>query len=107
MIFTFNTKGGSLFRELTGSHLPDKAADINYKLGVILNGELLSAPVIVSTIYNYAKIAGSFSKQEVNELVSTLNGGGLPARIRLVEKKPRRNVEAHSVADSSVSIDHR
>ena len=87
LIFTFNTKGGRLFRELTGSHLPDKAADLNYKLGIILNGELLSAPLIVSTIYNYAKITGSFSKQEVNDLVNMLNCGGLPARIRLVEKK--------------------
>ena len=87
LIFTFSPKGGSLCRELTGSHLPDKAANINYELGIILNGELLAAPLIVSTIYNYAKITGSFSKQEVNELVDVINCASLPARIRLVEKK--------------------
>ena len=87
LVFTFNTKGGNLFRELTGSHLPDKATDLNYKLGVILNGELLSAPLIVSTIYNYAKITGSLSKQEVGDVVDMLNCGGLPAQIRLAEKK--------------------
>ena len=87
LVFTFNVKGGRLFRELTGSHLPDKEADLNYKLGIILNGELLSAPLIVSTIYNYAKITGSFSKEEVHELVNMLNFGGLPQRIRLVKKK--------------------
>ena len=87
LLFTFNSKGASLFRELTGSHLPDKTADIDYKLGVILNGELLAAPLIVSTIHNYAKIAGSFSKHEVGELVNTISGAGLPTRIRLVEKR--------------------
>ena len=89
LIFTFNSKGASLFRELTGSHLPDKAAGIDYKLGVVLNGELIAAPVIVSKVYNYAKIAGSFNKREVGELANTINGAGLPTRIRLVEKKGR------------------
>lgn len=88
LVLKFNKNGGDLFRQLTGSHLPEKAANRYYKLAVILNGELISAPVIVSTIYNYAEIAGCFSnKREVDDLVTTLNSGGLPARIRLVEKK--------------------
>ena len=49
--FTFNTAGGQLFGELTGNHLPDKLTDFTYKLGIILDGELYSAPSIQSTIY--------------------------------------------------------
>ena len=84
---TFSTAGGRLFSQLTGSHLPDKQSDLTYKLGIIINNELYSAPVIVSKIYDLAEIAGSFSKQEINDLVEMLDGGGLPAPIRLVEKK--------------------
>ena len=84
---TFNTEGGRLFSQLTGSHLPDKQADLTYKLGIIINNELYSAPLIVSKIFDRAQIVSSFTKEEVNDLVEMLDGGGLPARIRLVEKK--------------------
>ena len=84
---TFNTVGGRLFSQLTGSHLPDKKAGLTYKLGIIINNELYSAPMIVSKIYDRAEIVGSFSKQEIIDLVEMLDGGGLPAPIQLVEKK--------------------
>lgn len=83
----FNTKGGQLCRKLTGSHLPPKGTNRNYKLGIIVDGELYSAPLIVSTIYDHAQIAGSFTKQEADDLAGRLNTGGLPARVRLVEKR--------------------
>jgi preprotein translocase subunit SecD len=56
LVLLFDNRGGRLFRQLTSSHPPDKAANLNYKLGIILNGELLSAPLIVSTVYNFATI---------------------------------------------------
>jgi SecD/SecF fusion protein len=83
----FKTKGAQLCQQLTGSHLPDKAADRNYKLGILVNGELYSAPLLVTTIFDRAQIGSSFTKQEVDELASMLNTGALPARIRLVTKK--------------------
>jgi SecD/SecF fusion protein len=82
----FNAKGGRLFSRLTGSHLPDKGSNQTYKLGIIVDNELYSAPLIVSIIYDRAQIVGSFSKQEIDDLVDMLDGGSLPARIRLVEK---------------------
>jgi len=42
--FTFNNSGGQLFSELTGTHLPDTLTDFYYKLAIILDGELYSAP---------------------------------------------------------------
>lgn len=88
LVFSFDPKGASLCRELTGTHLPDRAADINYKLAILLNGQLLAAPLIASTIYNNATIPGFFSKQEAVKLADTINSAGMPARVRLVEKKP-------------------
>ncbi len=79
--FTFNNDGGQLFGKLTGDNLPDKLTDFTYKLGIILDGELYSAPLIQSTIYDRGEITGSFTAQEVQELVNVLNAGSLPAAL--------------------------
>jgi len=79
--FQFNNAGGQLFGELTGNHLPDKMTDFTYKLGIVLDGELYSAPSIQSTITDRGEITGSFSPQEVQELVNVLNAGSLPAAL--------------------------
>ena len=79
--FTFNDAGGQLFGELTGSHLPDKLTDFTYKLGIILDGQLYSAPSIKSTITDRGEITGSFTPQEVQELVNVLNAGSLPVAL--------------------------
>jgi len=79
--FTFNNRGGQLFGELTAAHLPDKVSNFTYKLGIILDGELYSAPSIQSTIYNRGEITGSFTQEEVQELVNVLNAGSLPAAL--------------------------
>jgi SecD/SecF fusion protein len=89
--FTFNDAGGKLFAKLTGDHLPDVSSGFKYKLGIILDGELCSAPCIMSTISDRGAITGSFSKEEVADLVDMLNGGILPAlRLVLIDKTAAR-----------------
>lgn len=78
----FDTKGGQLFRRLTSEHLPSKNSSVICKLGIILNNELRSAPLIVSTIFNRADISGAFSKQETFDLADRLAAGGLPVRVK-------------------------
>ncbi len=82
--FSFNRAGGQLFGELTGSHLPDSISDFAYRLAIILDDEAYSAPSIRSTIYDSGQITGSFTAEEVDEIVRVLNAGILPAKIRLV-----------------------
>ena len=79
--FTFDEKGGQLFGELTGEHLPDEQTGFTYKLAIILDDELYSAPSINSTIYRRGEISGSFTTEEVNELVNVLKAGSLPAAL--------------------------
>lgn len=79
--FTFNSAGAQLFGKLTGDHLPDTVTDDYYNLGVILDGELYSAPRIQSAIYDRGEISGSFTQREVEQLVSLLNAGSLPATL--------------------------
>jgi hypothetical protein len=86
LTFTFNDTGGKLFAKFTGDHLPDKSGEFTYKLGIILDGELYSAPSIQSVISNQGQISGAFTKQEVSDMADILNAGALPVRLRLVPK---------------------
>ncbi|MEN6558698.1 MAG: protein translocase subunit SecD [Thermoguttaceae bacterium] len=79
--FNFNIKGAGLFGELTGTHLPEKLTDFAYRLGIILDGQLCSAPTIQSQITDRGQITGSFTQQEVQELVNVLNAGSLPVAL--------------------------
>jgi preprotein translocase subunit SecD len=82
----FNKPGGELLGLMTTYYSPDQSTDFTYRLGIILDGELYSAPKLRGAIREYAQIAGSFTMQEVHNLVNVLNSGSLPARIRPVKK---------------------
>lgn len=84
--FTLNSTGGLLFSRLTEDNLPDKVTDFTYKLGIILDGQLFSAPSIQSVIGGRGEITGSFTVQEVKDLVGVLNAGAMQAHLRLIEK---------------------
>lgn len=80
--FTFNQAGGQLFGGMTGDHLPDKGlTEFTYKLGIVLDDELYSAPSIQSTITDRGEITGTFTQEQVQNLVNVLNAGSLPAAL--------------------------
>jgi len=80
--FSFDSQGAQLFGELTGRNLPDTAINFYRKLGIILDGEILSAPRINSMIRGEGQITGQFSQAEIDDLLSILNAGSLPASLR-------------------------
>lgn len=82
--FQFNSSGGKLFEGLTAMNLPDEVQNFSRKLGIILDGQLHSAPAIRSTIGAHGEITGNFTQQEVDNLVAVLNAGTLPVPIRKV-----------------------
>ena len=79
--FTFNDEGGKRFGEMTGSHLPDEQTGFHYKLAIILDDVLYSAPRLNGAIYNRGEISGNFTQEEVNNLVNVLKAGSLPAAL--------------------------
>ena len=85
--FQLNHRGGQLFGGLTGNNLPDAATGFSRKLGILLDGFLVSAPAIRSTISGRGEITGSFSQQEVDDLVDVLNAGSLPAPLKKVGER--------------------
>lgn len=73
----FNKEGADLFEEITRSN-------IGVQLGIFLDGELLSAPVINEAIPGgQAVISGSFTPDEAKALAQNLDFGALPLPIEL------------------------
>ena len=77
----FNSEGAKLFAEITRNHKGEQ-------LAIILDGNVLSAPVIQEEISNgEAQITGSFTLDQAKELVRNLNYGALPVPIELLSSQ--------------------
>ena len=74
---TFTPEGSDLFAQITRDN-------VGQQLGIFLDGELLSAPVINEAITGgRAVVSGSFTPDEVRALAQNLNFGALPVPIEL------------------------
>jgi hypothetical protein len=82
--FAFTDAGGELFGKLSGDHLANDSTGTSYSLGIIVDGEIFSAPTIRSKITTTGQITGSFNEIEASDIVAALNAGRLPARLRLI-----------------------
>lgn len=84
VLFNFNARGGSLFNDFTGLNEPVTTGgqELYRKLGILLDGYLHSAPRIEERISRQGRITGSFTKEEVVELVNVLNAGSLPTALK-------------------------
>jgi len=74
--FEFDAVGKSKFGQLT-------ERNIGKPLAIILDGTLYSAPVIRDRIPGSGIIEGSFTQDEVNELIAIMRAGSLPADLEL------------------------
>jgi SecD/SecF fusion protein len=73
----FSPAGGRKFGALTREHLPEEGGAFKYQLGIILDGLLMSAPVINSEIRDSGIIEGGpqgFKSNEVERIVKILRG---------------------------------
>jgi protein-export membrane protein SecD len=74
--FTLNSEGDTIFSEFT-------ANNINQPMAIVLDGEVLSAPVINDRISGQGQITGGFSKQEAEALAIQLRYGALPVPLEV------------------------
>ncbi|MDQ8028486.1 MAG: protein translocase subunit SecD, partial [Brevundimonas sp.] len=89
--FRFDGAGARRFGEAT-------AANIGKPFAIILDGKVISAPNIRSAITGGSGIIeGQYTIQEASEMVNLLNGGALPAPLKVEE---RRVVTAELGADA-------
>lgn len=79
--FKFDDEGGRRFGKLTGENKPDSQTGYEYRLGIVLDDHLYSAPGLKGQIFKRGEITGKFSKDEVKELAAVLRAGSLPAAL--------------------------
>ncbi len=79
--FRFNQKGAVRFGRLT-------QANVGRPFGIVLDGEVVSAPVIQTAILGGSGvITGNFTVQETNDLALVLRTGALPVNLVIVEER--------------------
>jgi preprotein translocase subunit SecD len=78
--FALDSVGARKFGKVTG-------ANIGRPFAIILDGEVVSAPVIQSQIFGSGQITGSFTVLETNELALILRAGALPAPLIVMEER--------------------
>jgi SecD/SecF fusion protein len=61
-------------------------ANIGKRLAIVLDGQLVSAPVIQSQITNNGQITGSFSDEEARRLAIVLKSGSLMTDVRIASE---------------------
>ncbi len=72
--FELDERGGKLFSTVTGKN-------IDRPLCIVLDNMAISAPNIQGRIYTNGQIMGTFTQTQVEDLVTKLNAGSLPARL--------------------------
>lgn len=78
--FILTREGGRKFAEVTG-------ASIGRNLAIILDKTVISAPTIQDRISDQGVIKGQFTVQEVQDLVTVLRSGALPAGLTYLEER--------------------
>lgn len=78
--FSLTPAGADAFAELTGNN-------IGRGLAIVLDGRVMSAPVINARISDEGIIEGDFTQQEVQDLSTVLKSGALPAGITTLEER--------------------
>lgn len=79
--FRFNTLGGKKFGKITQEN-------VGKNLAIVLDGHVISAPVIRSPILGGSGIiSGSFTSQEAQDLALLLRAGALPAPLTYLEER--------------------
>jgi len=79
--FRFNARGGKKFGDVT-------AKNVNQPFAIVLDGTVISAPVIREPILGGAgQISGNFSFKEATDLALLLRAGALPAPLTILEER--------------------
>jgi SecD/SecF fusion protein len=78
--FEFGGAGATLFADMTGEN-------INRSMAIVLDGKAMSIATINARISRNGILEGNFTADEVNDLVSILRAGSLPAKPVLVNQQ--------------------
>jgi SecD/SecF fusion protein len=81
--FAFNTEGSELFYNLTSLNRPSRGeGGFERSLAILLDGQIRAAPGLRDAIRSRGEISGGFTQKTVQELVTILRAGALPATLK-------------------------
>ena len=84
----FNDEGTKKFAEVTKQYAAVEGQKEGRLLAILLDNTLYSAPVLRTPIYSgKAEIKGSFTHKEARRLVTVLQAGALPGRVKIIEER--------------------
>ena len=96
--FALNTVGARKFGTVTGEN-------IGRPFAIVLDGQVVSAPVIQSQIFGSGQITGDFTVAETNELALILRAGALPAPLIVMEERSiGPGLGADSIAAGEIAV---
>jgi preprotein translocase subunit SecD len=78
--FTLKPEAASRFQQVTRDN-------IGRQLGIVLDNQVVSAPVVQGAIYDQGQITGNFSLEEAQDLAIKLRSGALPASLEYLEER--------------------
>jgi preprotein translocase subunit SecD len=74
----------SLTTERRKAYFEFSKRNVGKAKAIVLNGEVVMAPEFISAIHGVGIISGSFSQDEVDDLIVVLKSGPLPADLLFV-----------------------
>ncbi|MDE0960440.1 MAG: protein translocase subunit SecD [Planctomycetota bacterium] len=92
--FTFGGAGSTLFGELT--------SNVGRSLAIVLDGVAVSVASINEPIYSRGQISGSFTRQQVDDIVTLLRAGSLPTKPRLISQQTVGSVLGKESVDRGI-----
>jgi preprotein translocase subunit SecD len=78
--FQWNSEGTKIFRDFTAAHIGDR-------LAAIIDGKVVTAPVIQSKIGRNGQITGDFTREEAANTAVQLRSGALPIPLVIEEER--------------------
>jgi SecD/SecF fusion protein len=108
--FRFDATGGNLFYDVTSKNTPEGTGPSTFHrfLAIILDGKIVSAPSINSAIRTDGQISGGgFTKKEVDNYVTVLRSGALPATLKpqpVSENTMGATLGSDTIRDGALSV---
>ena len=93
--FAFDEKGAELFYKLT-------EANLNKALAAVIDGQVVSAPTIMSAIHSEGVITGRFTEQEVDKMIQALRKGMSRVQQKQQDKTKGQNTESKAAPANSI-----
>jgi SecD/SecF fusion protein len=107
--FSFDTVGASRFRQVTSQNTPTGGEENLFyrRLAIVLDGYIISAPNLHEAIGENGQISGNFTQDKVNQMVSLLTSGALPASLKpqpVSESTMDSTLGADTIRDGTISV---